>query len=264
MITGASGQVGTLLGGKLGAAGIEVTPLGRGDDWAAGIAGADAVAALAGTLQPGRGDDYRSANVETATRTAEAARAGGVGRIAFLSYVGAATDSPNAYLRAKAEAEALLVDSGVPTTIFRCLHIFGPPERPGPTAGAFIATGRRAVIVPGSGRQRIAPLYIDDIVTALTTALTRPDAPTGVFNMGGPEEMSMDEFVRVVNGGAARIRHLPAPLARLSARLSRELTPALMDLLLRDNVVATDPVEIGTRFGFTPTPLSDVWPASAR
>jgi hypothetical protein len=49
--------------------------------WAAGIAGADAVAALAGTLQPGRGDDYRSANVETAARTAEAAQAGGVERI---------------------------------------------------------------------------------------------------------------------------------------------------------------------------------------
>jgi NADH dehydrogenase len=263
-ITGASGQVGTLLAAKLAAAGVEVTPLGRGDDWAAGIAGADAVAAPAGTLQPGRGDDYRSANVETAARTAEAARAGGVERLACLSYVGAAPDSANAYLRSKYEAEELLVASGVPTTIFRCVHIFGPPEHPGPTAGAFIATGRRKVIVPGNGRQRIAPLYIDDVATALAAALTDAYAPTGIFELGGPEEMSMDDFVRAVNGGAARMRHLPAPLARISARLSSVLTPALMDLLLRDNVAAGDPAEVGAKFGFTPTRLAEVWPAPTR
>ncbi len=261
-ITGASGQVGTLLGEKLAAAGLEVTPLGRADDWAEGIAAADAVAALAGTLKPGHGDDFRSANVETARRTVAALQGGDTSRIAFLSYVGAATDSSNAYLRSKGEAEELLLATGVPVTIFRCVHIFGPPEHPGPTAGAFISTGARAVIVPGSGRQRIAPLYIDDVVTALATSLTDPDAPTGIFELGGPEEMSMDDFVRAVNGGAARIRHLPAPLARISARLSPALTPTLMDLLLRDNVVATGPAELGATYGFTPTRLSEVWGAA--
>jgi NADH dehydrogenase len=261
-ITGASGQVGTLLAAKLTAAGTEVTPLGRGDDWEAGIAGADAVAALAGTLKPGPGEDFHSANVETAARVSEAARAGGVGRIAFLSYVGAAKDSPNAYLSAKGEAETALNASGIPTTIFRCLHIYGPPEHPGPTAGAFIARGSRAIIVPGNGRQRIAPLYIDDVASALARALTAAEPLTGTFELGGPEEMSMDDFVRAVNGGEARIRHLPAPLARISARLSSALTPALMDLLLADNLVDTDPAAVGDRFGFTPTRLADVWGAA--
>ena len=263
-ITGASGQVGTLLAARLEAAGVGTTRLGRGDDWAAGIAGADAVAALAGTLKPEAGEDFHSANVETAARTAEAARAGGVERIAFLSYVGAAADSANGYLRSKYEAEELLAAAGIPLTIFRCVHIFGPPEHPGPTAGAFIATGRRAVIVPGSGRQRIAPLYVDDVAAALAAALTDPDAPTGVFELGGPEEMSMDDFVGAVNGGTARTRHLPAPLARVSARLSPALTPALMDLLLRDNVTGEDAATVAARFGFTPTRLDEVWPASNR
>ncbi len=258
-ITGASGQVGTLLAAKLAAAGVEVTPLGRADDWAAGITGADAVAALAGTLKPEHGDDFGSANVATVEKTVAALHGGGTKRIAFLSYVGAAADSGNAYLRSKFEAEQLLLGAGVPVAIFRCLHIFGPPGHPGPTAGAFIATGDRAVIVPGNGRQRIAPLYVDDVATALASALTDPEAPTGVFELGGPEEMSMDDFVRAVNGGEARIRHLPAPLARVSARLSPALTPALMDLLLRDNVTATEPTEVGAKFGFTPTRLAEVW-----
>jgi hypothetical protein len=160
-ITRASGQVGTLLGAKLAAAGVELTPLGRADDWAAGIAGADAVAALAGTLKPGHGDNFHAVNVETAARTAEAARAGGVGRIAFLQ------------LRRR-----------------RAIIASGPRK-----------SSCRAAAAGGSPH---------DVAAAPVGTLTNPDAPTGVF-AGRHEEISMDDFVRAVNGGTARIRHGPPP-----------------------------------------------------
>jgi NADH dehydrogenase len=258
-ITGASGQVGTLLRERLDGT-AEVTPLNHGEDWAAGIAGADAVVHLAGTLQPKGRNTYESANVETSATVAAAARESGSGRIVFLSYVGADPASPNAYLRSKAEAEHLLAGSGVSTTTFRCLHIYGPPAAPGPTAAAFLAKGRRPVPVPGSGRQRIAPLYIGDVAAAVLDAATRPEPEPGTFDLGGPEEISMDDFVRALNGPEVRIRHLPAALARPLARLSPSLTPALMDLLLRDNVVSTPPAQVGERFGFLPTRIRDVWP----
>jgi len=35
-------------------------------------------------------------------------------------------------------------EAGVPVTVFRCVHIFGPPEHPGPTAPPFIAGLRAA------------------------------------------------------------------------------------------------------------------------
>lgn len=264
-VTGASGQVGTLLRERLERRGDRVVPLGRGEDWRQGIADADAVVHLAGTLQPRRGETYEAANVATARVVAEAAAATRSSRIVFLSYVGASAEAPNVYLRAKAAAEELLVGSGVPTTIFRCLHIYGPPERPGPTAGAFITGPGRAVTVPGSGHQRIQPLFVGDVVSAIEDAATRADAPVGTFDLGGPEEMSMDEFVRAVNGGKAKIRHLPAPVARVAARLAPSLTPALMDLLIADNVTATSAAEVGERFGFTPHRLREVWsPGQAR
>lgn len=259
-ITGATGQVGTMLRERLAGSGPELVALERGDDWGAAIAAADAVVHLAGTLQPKGHNSYRAANVETTEAVASAAAQGSPRRIVFLSYVGAAPDSANAYLRSKAEAERLLLDCGVPTTIFRCLHIYGPPAHPGPTAGAFLAEGSRAVNVLGDGRQRIAPLYLGDVVSAVAAAATDPGTPTGAFDLGGPEEMSMDEFVRALNGGTAKIRHLPAPLARLLARLSPSLTPALVDLLLGDNV-APDPAPVAARFGFEPIPLGAVWPA---
>lgn len=137
-ITGASGQVGALLCRQLAGRQGKVVGLDRNADWDAAIRAARVVVHLAGTLQPKRGDSYESANVRTSEAVAAAARDAGLERIVFLSYVGAAVDSANAYLRAKARAERVLVESGVPTTVFRCLHIYGPPEQPGPTAEAFL------------------------------------------------------------------------------------------------------------------------------
>jgi NADH dehydrogenase len=262
-VTGAGGQVGTLLCEQLADRKAKVLALDRNADWGEPIRSAGVVVHLAGTLQPKRGDSYESANVRTSEVVAEAARDAGLRRIVFLSYVGAAADSANAYLRAKARAEEVLVDSGVPTTVFRCLHIYGPPERPGPTAEAFLVKGRRPVTVPGNGRQRIAPLYVGDVVGAVLAAATDPDAPTGCFELGGPDEMTMNQFVAVLNHGQGRMRNLPAPLARIAARLSPALTPALIDLLICDNVTAADPNRVGAEFGFTPRRFADVWGAAS-
>jgi uncharacterized protein YbjT (DUF2867 family) len=258
-VTGASGQVGTLLRKRLAEHGNETRPLNRGDDWTAGIHSAAVVVHLAGTLQPKGGSTYESANVETTRTVASAAAAAGVSRIVFLSYVGADTSSSNAYLRAKGEAEEILGASGTPATIFRCLHIYGPPERPGPTAEAFIAEGKGRVTVLGSGRQQIAPLYIGDVAEAVVRAALDPDTPVGTFELGGPDEMSMDDFVRALNGGEARIVHLPAPIARMLGHLVPALTPALVDLLIRDNVTSEGSGRTAAELGLRLRRLEEVW-----
>ena len=71
--------------------------------------------------------------------------------------------------------------------------------------------------------------------------------------------MTMDDFVRTLNSPDVRIRHMPPRLARVLAHLSPSLTPALMDLLLCDNVTAASAAEIGRQFGLMPHHLADVW-----
>jgi uncharacterized protein YbjT (DUF2867 family) len=259
-ITGASGQVGTMLGQRLGERPNRVVALNRGDDWSAGVRSAETVVHLAGTLQPKGKNTYESANVDTTRAVARAVEGSGVQRIVFLSYLGADAESSNAYLRSKAAAESVLANTGVPVTVFRCVHIYGPPDRPGPTAGAFIAKGAGPVTVPGTGEQRIAPLYIEDVVSAVLHAALDPEAPPGTFELGGPDEMSMDAFVRGVNRKGVRLLHLPPVLARGLAHVVPSLTPALMELLIADNVTATDPPEIAARFGTDLHRFTDVWP----
>lgn len=54
-------------------------------------------------------------------------------QLVFLSYVGASEASANSYLATNARAERILKETGVPVTVFRCTHIIGSPENPGPT-----------------------------------------------------------------------------------------------------------------------------------
>jgi uncharacterized protein YbjT (DUF2867 family) len=182
-----------------------------------------------------------------------------VRRILFLSYVGADPSSANEYLATKGEAERILERAGVATTILRCVHIYGPPQRPGPFARAFIEPGRGPARVPGSGKQRIAPLYVGDAVEAVSTALLDAEAPTGVLELAGPREMTMDEFVVALNGPQMRITHLPVPFARLTARLMPSLTQALMDLLVSNNLIGAGR-PAARALGLSLHPIEEVWP----
>jgi len=60
----------------------------------------------------------------------------------------------------------------------------------------------------GNGKQRVAPVYLGDIVAAIESAIMSGQA--GTFDLQGPEEMSFDDLVRLLNGTAdVSITHIP-------------------------------------------------------
>lgn len=256
-ITGANGQVGIALQRRLAALPNEVRPLGRGDDSIAAFRDATAVIHLAGTLRPESPNTYVEANLRTVERTVAALEDSSVERVVFLSYVGADPRSSNAYLRTKGEAERLLHQSGSDTVVFRCTHIFGPPDEPGPTVSALLAGELHGTAwVLGSGAQRVAPVFRDDVADAILAALD-PQTSHGRFDLPGPDEMTMDDFVRVVNGGGAKLRHLPARLARTLARALPGLTPELVDIMLADSV--GDQIRAARAFRLDRRRLEDIY-----
>jgi hypothetical protein len=72
--------------------------------------------------------------------------------------------------------------------------------------------------------------------------------------------MSMDAFVRGLNRKGVRLVHLPPVVARGLARVVPSLTPALMALVLADNVTSSDPRDVARRFGTDLHRFTDVWP----
>jgi uncharacterized protein YbjT (DUF2867 family) len=258
-ITGASGQVGTALQRRLTAFPNQVRPLGRGDDLATAFADAEVVIHLAGTLQPHKPNTYTAANLGSVQATVAALAGSQVQRVVFLSFAGADPRSANRYLRAKAQAEAALRNSGTPVTILRCHHIYGPPEEPGPTARSFLARKGRSVTILGSGRQRLAPIYREDVVEAIVHAALDPAAPVGTFELAGPETMTAAEFAHQLNPGPVRVRSLPTWLARLLGRVVPSLPAALVEVMVGDLVPSEEAAATPARFGVELRRVHDVW-----
>ena len=177
-------------------------------------------------------------------------------RVVFLSYVGADPQSENAYLRAKGEAEELLYRSGRDCVVFRCTHIFGPPDDPGPTVAALIARRGRSVWVLGDGSQRVAPVYREDVVDAIVAALD-PSTYHGRFDLPGPEEMTMDDLARMVNADDIRLRHLPPRIARTLSRAAPGTTPELVEVMLADSL--GEQRRVDRAFGLERRGVSDVY-----
>jgi uncharacterized protein YbjT (DUF2867 family) len=148
-------------------------------------------------------------------------------------------DASNSYLRYKAEAGEALRSSGVPTVTVRCDHIYGPPSEPGPTASAFLAKSGRVMLL-GSGTQRLAPLYRDDVEEVILHAALDPDTPTGTFQLAGPDVVTAEEFVRLLNSKPVRIRQIPVGVAAMLERVVPTLTPELVDVMLADAVPSED------------------------
>ncbi|MBI3988361.1 MAG: NAD-dependent epimerase/dehydratase family protein [candidate division NC10 bacterium] len=271
-ITGADGQVGRALLQRLkdvGAQTIALTckttdipanhlvsgPL-NSSVAAAAIKEADSVVHLAGALRPIGKNSYQAANVETAEAVASALKDGKAKRVLFLSYVGAREGSKNLYLRTKAMAERILAASGKEVVVFRCAHIIGSPEAPGPTALAMLAKPGKGVSVLGDGRQIVAPIYLGDVVSALQTAM-KGGSP-GIYDLTGPAQMSMDELVRLLNRNPrVPITHLPEWVARLLGVFLPALPGPMVDVLLRDSV--GDPSRAVAMFGLKLTPRQTIW-----
>jgi NADH dehydrogenase len=235
-ITGAGGHVGTALQGRLAGEPNEVRPLGRDADLAAAFRDAEVVVHLAGTLAPRHRDTYESANLDTALAVAAALAGSAVRRVVELSYVDADPASSNAYLRAKGRAEAVLRETGVPVLTLRCPWIFGPPSDPGPSFAPFLARRGRPVTVIGRGDQRMAPVFVGDVAEAIARGALDPAAPSGTYALAGPDELTLDEMIVLLDGAGVRERHIPPSVARLLAHLSPRLDPTLVEVLLADSV----------------------------
>ena len=235
-IVGANGHVGTSVQARVTSISNDVRPLGRHDGLAVALGDADAVIHLAGTLQATGGNTYEEANVETVRRTIAALAGSSVKRVVFLSYVGADPRSPNAYLRTKGEAEQLLLGCGLEVVVLRSTFIFGPPDSPGPSATPFVSKDSKPVSVIGSGQQRYAPVYVEDVSAALLRCALDTAVQAGTYALAGPDIFSVDEFADTLSGRDVKERHLGPRLARALAHVVPSLTPAMVDVLAADSL----------------------------
>jgi NADH dehydrogenase len=177
-----------------------------------------------------------------------AAADAGVGRFAYASGSGAAPDAAKVWYRAKWGGEEAIRRSNLPATIIRPSWIYGPEDR---ALNRFVTFHRWLPFVPvvGDGRQRLQPVFIDDVAEALAQAVA-PDGPTGTFEIGGPDVLAMNEVLRTmmrVRGRAKPLVHVPAIAPKAAGAIlqflpSPPLSPSAVDFLTGDAVADTGPL----------------------
>jgi hypothetical protein len=93
-------------------------------------------------------------------------------------------------------------------------------------------------------------------VAAIEAAIISGQA--GTFDLQGPEEMTLDDLVRRLNGPAkVSIAHVPAVLARVLRFVGPKLPGPLIDVMLSDS--RSDHLTADSMFGLSLTSLDRVW-----
>ena len=189
----------------------------------------------------------------------DAAKLAGVTRIIYISGAAADENATHPGFRAKGRAERAIRESGLAYTIFRPSLVYGPEDKV-MNGFAKLLKFSPAFGVPGTGRQKVQPLLVNDLAACVAMAIGGKGS-NATFEIGGPGLMTFDEMIRIlmdVSGHRRPIIHIPEGLMRAGASML-ELLPT--PLLSRDAVTfvtadnATDVRPLVAEFGIQLTPM---------
>jgi uncharacterized protein YbjT (DUF2867 family) len=270
LVTGATGFIGPAVANAIVDAGHEVRVLERKPgSWSkAGIrcqeavqgdmtdpkslrravAGRDVVVHLV-AIRQGRPEQFQRIMVEGTRSLIAASKEADVKRLVLMSALGTTEETKDLvpYYNAKWQQEKDLEASGLEFVIFRPSFVFA---RDGGILPTFRKLARLTPVTPitGPGTQRIQPIWIDDVAAYFGAAIDKPEAANRMFDVGGPDAVSWNEFWERLKRALGVRRpsvHVPMGFMRLNALVTERLpgnVPLTRDLLKMleagDNVVS--------------------------
>ena len=220
------------------------------------LEGVQMVVNVTGVHAEHRAQTYQAVHVDGAAALARAARDAGVEAYVHISGIGADASSPSPYIASKGRGEIVTREAYPNAVILRPSVVFGPEDD---FFNRFAALARLLPVIPlfGGGATRLQPVYAGDVARAAAAAFAGIAAPSAVYELGGPEVMTLRKAAELVLQTIDRRRALiglPLGVSRLVAssstfaskatfgRFPRLLTTNRdqVDLLAADNVVSAE------------------------
>lgn len=252
LLTGATGQVGSALLGRLLAEGVQVRCLVRdprrlgaqrvrvqialGDladppSFRNAMRGVDTVVHLAAAIRDQPQGSIEELNAIATWRMVQAARQAGVRRFLFFSAIGASPHHRCRFFRAKALAERAVREAGIDCVVFAPSLVYAPGDHWLTLLERLSLLG--VTPVPGRGRAAFQPIWAQDVADCVAAVLGSEDLPghaeaaaTGPrqlrFELAGPQTLDHDQTIRVVLRSLGRrqtLLHVPTAVVSGALRL---------------------------------------------
>jgi uncharacterized protein YbjT (DUF2867 family) len=199
------------------------------DSLRAAVDGCDAVVHLVSIIAGSRAD-FRGVMTEGTQSLVTAAAAAGVRRFVLMSALGVSEQTRTLvpYYESKWEMEQAVQASGLEHVIFRPSFVFG---RDGGALPLFVKQVRWSPVTPviGSGKQRLQPIWVEDVAAFFAAAIDLPAAANRTYELGGPDRVTWNElYQRIARTlGKRRTRmHVPVSVARVGATVVERLPKA--------------------------------------
>ena len=167
------------------------------------VAGADAVVNCVGILQPSGHQTFAEIHDEGAHAIAKSASAEGATQLVHLSALGADRDSASNYAITKAKGESAVLEQMPGAVILRPSVIFGPEDD---FFNRFAGLAQRSPALPalGGGVTKFQPVFVGDVALAVAATLEGRARRGLVYELGGPEIVSLREILERVARYAGR------------------------------------------------------------
>jgi uncharacterized protein YbjT (DUF2867 family) len=215
----------------------------------AAVAGCDTVVHLV-AIRQGKPEAFQRIMIEGTRNLIAAAREAGVGRFVLMSALGTTEETKDLvpYYGAKWQMEQDVKAAGMPYVIFRPSFIFA---KDGGILTTFAKLARLAPVTPimGSGKQRIQPIWADDVGAYFAKSAVLDTAIGHTFELGGPDAVSWNEFwerLKKIRGNKRPSVHMPIGLMKVNALITERLpgniplTRDLLKMLEAGDTVVTD------------------------
>ncbi|OOZ38951.1 epimerase [Solemya pervernicosa gill symbiont] len=254
LLTGASGFVGRNIATVLTAKGHRVIPVSRlegvdfaqmleAEKWLPYLEGVDAVINSVGIIGESGSQNFAALHTHAPIALFEACSQAGVRRVVQISALGADETAFSAFHLSKRAADDYLCGLDLEWFVLRPSLIYG---RGGKSAELFMRLAALPLIpVIGDGEQTLQPLHISDVVTTVLQALT--STKTGMsLDIVGAETFTFTEWLQMMRHAQrlsrARVLHVPAVMAMVSAYVGRYFNPMLQpeNLLMLQRGYRTD------------------------
>jgi len=139
--------------------------------------------------------DYFSVNVKLTRKLVKLCKKAKIKKIIYNSGLGVSKSTTIGYFISKYQAEQEIINSGLNYTIFRPSYIIGKDDLLTKNIKKQIKQG--TIIIPGSGRYNLQPIFVNDVVRIILQSITSTNYANKILDLVGPETVSFKKYIQI-------------------------------------------------------------------